>query len=338
MHAFVAGIEYFLPKRALTTEELSSLFPAWSVEAIDAKTGIRHRHIAGRDECASDLGVAAALRLFRSGTCRPSDIDFLLFCTQSPDYVLPTTACLVQDRLGISMNAGAIDCSIGCSGFVYGLGISEGLIASGQAMNILLITADTYSKYINESDRTSRTLFGDGAAATLIRGRSGDAPTLGPFVYGTNGEGANDLIVRNSGTRLTYMSNEATPVSETGRPEPGFLTMNGPRIFQFAISTVPRAVSMLLEKAEMTMDDIDLFVFHQANAYLLEELRRRLRIPQEKFQVTISHCANTVSSTIPIALKHAELEGKLKIGHVIMLVGFGVGYSWSATIVRWSLP
>src|SRR5882757_8094155 len=168
MHAAVRSVEYFLPEATLTTNQLSSEFPDWSVEKIDSKTGIECRHISGPEECASDLAVAAANKLFASGACRPEEIDYILLCTQSPDYFLPTTACLVQDRLGIPTTAGALDFNLGCSGYIYGLGLANGLVESGQAATILLLTADTYTKHISADDKACMALFGDGGAATLI--------------------------------------------------------------------------------------------------------------------------------------------------------------------------
>src|SRR5690242_4756485 len=157
-HASIAAIQYYLPERAVSTFELSAQFPEWSVEKIDEKTGIRERHVAGADECASDLAVAAARKLFDSDACSPADIDYILLCTQSPDYFLPTTACLVQERLGIPTVSGALDFNLGCSGFIYGLGLAQGLIASGQASNVLLIMAETYSKFIHPLDKSVRTI------------------------------------------------------------------------------------------------------------------------------------------------------------------------------------
>ncbi len=336
MNAFIAGIEYFLPQNTLSTEELSARFPSWSVEAIDAKTGIHSRHVADPEECASDFAVSAAVRLFQSGICCPEEVDFVLLCTQSPDYVVPTTACLLQSRLGIRTGAGALDYNLGCSGFVYGLGLCEGLVASGQAKTLLLITAETYSKYLAESDKTSRTIFGDGAAVTLIRSRQG-CPSIGPFIYGTDGAGAENLIVPNRSTRNGTSSKAIVPNGATCDRKQNFLYMNGAKVFEFAIDTIPTVVGALLDRAELELHQIDLFVFHQANAYLLEALRKQLKIPPEKFVVVIGHCANTVSSTIPVALKHAEIDGKLKSGHIVMLVGFGAGYSWAASIVRWAV-
>ena len=337
MQAFISAIEYYLPENTVSTEDLAAGFPGWSVAKIDEKTGIRNRHIAAPGECSSDLAVAAGRKLFASGACRPEDIDFVLLCTQSPDYFLPTTACLIQDRLGIPTTAGALDFNLGCSGFIYGLGLGQGLVASGQASKVLLLTAETYSKFMNPGDRGVRTIFGDAAAATLLESRDAMRPFIGPFVYGTDGSGAPNLIVPTGGMRRPRTPETAISVEdETGsvRSQDN-LFMNGAEIFVFTIDAVPKSVAALLQKACLTAADIDLFVFHQANRYMLEHLRRRLKIPPEKFQLSMAHCGNTVSSTIPIALKHAMDEGKVSPGTVLMLVGFGVGYSWGATILRW---
>lgn len=307
----------------------------WGVEKIDAKTGIKERCIAAEDECASDLAFAAANRLFDSGACAAEDIDFLLFCTQSPDYALPTTACLLQERLSLPVTAGALDYNLGCSGFIYGLGLAQGLIATGQAHNLLLLTAETFSKYLGYSDRSTRTLFGDGAAATLVTAHAHSSPYIGPFVYGTDGRGKKDLIAINTGFRRTPVSDKYGDGNESGTSHNGVLFMNGRNVFDFAISTVPYNVNAVLVKANLTLADIDLFVFHQANAYLIEEIRKLLGIPSDKIQLTIEHCANTGSSTIPIALKHAAIERRIAKGSRILICGFGVGYSWGAAIVRW---
>jgi 3-oxoacyl-[acyl-carrier-protein] synthase-3 len=337
MHAVISAIEYFLPTGAVSTAELSAEFPGWSVEKIDEKTGIQCRHIAGPDECASDLAVNAARKLFDSGACEPESIDFVLLCTQSPDYFLPTTACLVQDRLGIPTTAGALDFNLGCSGFIYGLGLAQGLISSGQASNVLLITAETYSKFIHRRDKSVRTIFGDAAAATLVRGVETESPVIGPFVYGTDGQGMPNLIVPTGGMRQPRTAETGVPVEDQSgnvRSQDN-LYMNGAEIFNFTLRVVPQCIDQLLSKAGLTMEGIDLFILHQANRYMLEHLRKRMDIPEEKFSVAMSHCGNTVSSTIPIALKHAACEGRLTSGSRVMLVGFGVGYSWGATLLRW---
>lgn len=336
MHAAVRAIEYFLPPGTLSTNQLAAEFPDWSVAKIDAKTGIECRHISSPEECASDLAVAAAQKLFSSGACRPEEIDYVLLCTQSPDYFLPTTACLVQDRLGIPTTAGALDFNLGCSGYIYGLGLAEGLICSGQASRVLLLTAETYSKFLNPLDRSVRTIFGDAAAATLLIAAHADAPLLGPFVYGTNGAGGENLIVPAGGMRRPRSNDTAIEADDEqgNRRAPDNLFMNGPEIFNFTLSAVPASVQRLLEKSGVSLDQIDLFVFHQANRYMLDHLRKRMAIPADKFVLAMQGCGNTVSSTIPIALKHASANGQIAPGSLIMLVGFGVGYSWGATLWR----
>ena len=337
MHACIAGIEYHLPQKTVSTADLSAEFPEWSVEKIDDKTGIRERHVAAADECSSDLAVAAAHKLFESGVCRAEDIDYVLLCTQSPDYFLPTTACLVQDRLGIPATAGALDFNLGCSGYVYGLGLAEGLIATEQASNVLLLTAETYTKFLHARDKSVRTIFGDGAAATLVTAVSAEQPLIGPFIYGTDGQGAPNLIVPTGGMRKARTPETAVATEDDSgnvRTHDN-LFMDGAEIFNFTLSAVPKSVNALLAKAGVTLEQIDLFVFHQANKYMLEHLRKRMKIPAEKFQLTMAHCGNTVSSTLPIALKHAACDGRLKDGTLVMLVGFGVGYSWGAALVRW---
>jgi 3-oxoacyl-[acyl-carrier-protein] synthase-3 len=324
--AAISAVEYYLPQNVLSNEQLSSEFPEWSVDKIDAKTGIRQRHIAAENECSSDLAVEAAKKLFCTGACQPEQIDYVLFCTQSPDYFLPTSACLIQARLGIPQSTGALDYNLGCSGFVVGLGLAKGLIETGQATNVLLLTGETYSKFIHASDRTTRTIFGDAAAATLVSAVATRGQQLiGPFIYGTDGTGAEHLIVPAGGMR------------HPGKPETAreHLFMNGAEIFDFTLRTIPKCVHDLLERANLPLEAVDLFVFHQANEYMLEHLRKKLKIPPEKFVVAMGHCGNTVSSTIPIALKEALQAGLLKSGHLVMLVGFGVGYSWAATLLRW---
>lgn len=335
--AGITGIEYYLPRGKLTNEQLASEFPEWSPDRISAKTGIRQRHIADEGTCSSDLGVAAAELLFGAGHCTPGDVDFVLLCTQSPDYFLPTTACLVQDRLGIPTTAGALDFNLGCSGYVYGLSLAKGLVETGQARKLLLITAETYSKFIHPEDRSVRTIFGDAGAATLVEAVAGaESEHLGPFVFGTDGRGGNNLIVPTGGLRRRpVVDAEATADTSGSRRTENHLYMNGAEIFTFTLATVPGSVSALLSKSGLSLGDIDLFVFHQANQYMLEHLRRKCEIPPDRYYVAMEDCGNTVSCSIPIALKRAQAAGVLRAGMRVMLVAFGVGYSWGATLVDW---
>lgn len=339
MKAKIEGIEYYLPDRVLNNQDLAREFPDWSVEKIQGKTGILQRHIAAENECSSDLAVTAANRLFKQTGRSPKEVDFVLLCTQSPDYFLPTTACLVQDRLGIPTTAGALDFNLGCSGFIYGLGMAQSLILGEQATVVLLITAETYSKFIHPQDKSVRTLFGDAAAATLVGaspdGMKGSRPAV--YVYGTDGSGAGNLIVPAGGMRERCSEETAHETSdESGNVRSlDNLFMNGAEVFTFTLRAIPDCVQRILTKSGRTLDDVDLFVFHQANQYMLEHLRMKLKIPKEKFFIYLHECGNTVSSTIPIALNQAAGEGKLKPGQTVMLVGFGVGYSWGAVLLEW---
>ena len=334
--AAILGTASYLPAAEVTNESLAAQFGDWTPEKILEKTGIHTRRIAGEHECASDLGVRAAEQLFATGVCTPADVDYLLFCTQSPDYFLPTTACLVQDRLGLPTSCGAIDFNQGCSGFVYGLSLAKSLIETAIARNVLLITAETYSKFLNPRDRSVRTVFGDAAAATLIGAVEADRDLLGPFVFGTDGRGAENLIVRAGGLRMPLTDDtrqEREDNSGNWRSDAN-LYMNGPEIFNFTLSTLPKAINGLLARSEQRLEDVDYFVFHQANKFMLDRLRAKLSIAPEKFCIDMDWCGNTVSSTIPIALQRATATGAVREGQNVMLVGFGVGYSWAAAMMR----
>lgn len=335
VQAVIRHIAYHFPEKVLDNEALAAQFPGWTAEKIQEKTGITQRHISGENEFSSDLAVAAAEKLFASGVISREEIDYILLCTQSPDYFLPTTACLVHKRLGLSNDCGALDFNLGCSGFIYGLGLAKGLIETAQARRILLLTAETYSKFIHPLDKSVRTIFGDAAAAVLVTGAEGDEPFIGPFVYGTDGEGAVNLIVPTGGMRQREALSAEEVVDESGNIRTcKNLYMNGGEIFSFTLKSVPAALGELLRKSGLLKENVDLFVFHQANEFMLEALRKKMRLPKERFVISMSHCGNTVSATIPIALKQLEEQGSLTPDMTIALVGFGVGYSWAATMIR----
>lgn len=325
--ARLRAIRSALPEGRLTNAEITARFPEWNAEKILKKTGIRERRIAAHDECASDLGERAARRLFDEGLCSPEEVDFLLVCTQSPDYVLPTTACLLQHRLGLRTDVGAFDFNLGCSGFVYGLSVAKGLIEAGIVRNVLLITTETYSKFLGEHDKSTRTIFGDAAAATLIS--ADDSPTaeeaIGPFLLGTDGAGGDYLIIRSGGARMPGDHPQANERAAK-------LYMDGPGIYRFSLEAVPRAIHELLRKSGRTVEEIDLFVLHQANQFMLEAIRKEADLPTERFGMFLAEVGNTVSATIPIALEHFAATGRLKLAARTMLVGFGVGLSWAACL------
>lgn len=335
--AQISQIAYYLPEQRLGNEELAELFSGWTPESIEAKLGVRQRRIAAPDETATDMAVAAAEKLFERGAVSAKDIDFVILCTQSPDYILPTSACIIQDRLGIARSCGAFDFNLGCSGFVYGLAVARGLIETGLAQNLLLLTSDTYSKYISETDRVTRPLFGDGAAATWVRAVDGDAstePLIGPFVLGTDGSRSGQLIVPAGGRRLPPSPETAIEQIDIkgGSRSQNHLYMDGHGVFSFSMETVPAVLEELLEKAELKRNDVDLFVFHQANRFMLENLRQECDLDERKFVIDMQDKGNTVGSTIPIALVDRQDHGCLKPGDRIVMIGFGVGLSWAGAV------
>lgn len=320
----VSKIEYYLPELVLTNEDLEKEFPEWSSERIQEKVGITQRHISSENETVLDLAVQSSEKLFENYD--RSKIDFILFCTQSPDYFLPTTACILQDKLGLRRNIGAMDFNLGCSGFVYGLAFAKGLIAGGIAQSILLVTSETYTKHINPKDKGNRSIFGDASASAIIEKAENGRDYK--FCLGTDGSGAENLIVKKGAFRTDF---ELSPDSEFS---PENLYMNGPEIFNFTIENIPGLVRETMEVNGLAMDDIDHFVFHQANSFMLNYLRKKTKIPAEKFYIDMEKTGNTVSATIPIALKNMMDKGMLKKGDKVLLAGFGVGYSWGATILE----
>lgn len=330
MNVYIQAISYYLPEKELTNEALVAEFPEWTVEKVAAKVGVSVRHIAGENETAADMGVKASEKLFAEHHIDRSIVDFLLFCTQSPDYYLPTSACLIQEKLGLSTHIGALDFNLGCSGYVYGLSLAKGLIVGGIAKNVLLVTSETYSKYIHPSDKGNRTIFGDAAAATLVS-TEGFAE-IGNFSLGTDGRGAENLIVKKGAMRQADALNDLK-FDENGNPQSSdFLFMNGGEIFNFTTEAVPVLVEDVLNKNELKQDEINLFVFHQANKYMMNYLRKLIDIDAEHFYIHLEKVGNTVSSTIPIALYEAGKESRLN-GN-ILLAGFGVGYSWGGVVLK----
>lgn len=329
MKAFIKDIAYYLPEAVLTNEQIAEMFPEWSAEKVANKVGITERHISAADETATDMAYKAAEALFAQGIDR-SCVDFVLLCTQSGDYFLPSSACLLQDRLGLSKHCGALDFNLGCSGYEYGLAMAKGLIMAGIAKNILLLTAETYTKYIHPQDKGNRTIFGDGASASLIS-TEGFAE-IGEVVVGTDGSGAENLIVRSLGARHKEPLNDLRITEEEGLVSGDHLYMHGGNVFDFTADVVPPMVEELLRKSGLQQDDVDLWIFHQANKYMINYLRRLLEIDKDKFYLFMEKVGNTVSSTIPIAMVEARREGRLH-GNVL-LAGFGVGLSWGGVMLR----
>lgn len=330
MKAYIKAISYYLPDTVLTNEDLVKEFPEWTVEKVAGKVGVNQRHIAGEYETAADMATSAAEKLFKEHAIDRSNIDFILLCTQSPDYYLPTSACIIQNKLGLPTQCGALDFNLGCSGFVYGLSLAKGLLVAGIAKNILLLTSETYSKHIHSRDKGNRTIFGDAAAATLIS--SDGFASIEEFSLGTDGKGAENLIVKKGGLRQPTALNDLQTDESGNLTSSDYLFMNGGEIFNFTSEAVPILVENVLTKNKLDKADITLFVFHQANKYMMNYLRKLIDIEQDKFYFCLENVGNTVSSTIPIALYEAQKEDKLN-GN-ILLAGFGVGYSWGGVVLN----
>ena len=326
----ITNIDYYLPDKVVTNDQLAEQFPDWSSDKIEKKIGIKERHIVKEDETALDLALKAAEKVFNNYD--KDKIDFLMLCTQSPDYYLPTSACVLQNKLGLKTEIGAFDYNLGCSGFIYGLAMAKSLINSNIAENILLITSETYSKHIHPKDKSNRTIFGDAAAAIVIEKL--EEEYIGEFVLGTDGSGYKNLIVPNGGLRNKYNPNAKEIDDGSGSIRTNNnLYMNGPEIFNFTIKAVPKVVSETLEKNNTTLEGVDYVIFHQANKYMNEYLRKKINIPKDKFYLNILHTGNTVSATIPIAIKDCLNNNIIKKGDKVLLLGFGVGYSWGGTII-----
>ena len=331
--AAVRAISVYLPEGVLDNAELVRQFGTWTENKIYGKTGVSERRVVG-DEKVSDLAAAAGERLFEEHGIDRSSIDFLLLCTECPDYFLPATACIVQNRLGLRKDAGALDYNLGCSGFVYGLALAKGLVLGGVARRVLLITAETITRTIHPQDKSTRTLFGDAAAATLVEASAERG--IGEFVLGTDGSGADRLII--PAGAWAQPSSPETRVETKNKwgnvRTPENLYMDGPEILKFSMEVAPSCMNDTLERNRTSLEHLRLVVLHQASHMMLVKLRELLAIPEEKFVFNIEKYGNTVSSTIPIALYDSMQSGRLGKGDSVLVMGFGVGLSWGVTVLR----
>nr|WP_280528720.1 ketoacyl-ACP synthase III [Providencia huaxiensis] len=334
--AKIKALGKYLPMKVLSNEQLADEFPTWSVEKIYEKTGIKKRHISEEKETCSSMAIKAAEDLFKKTNLDRKDIDYILLCTQSPDYLLPTTACIVQNKLNIPKTAGALDFNLGCSGYVYGLSLAKGLIESHQAKNILLITSEMYSKYINNKDKSVRTLFGDAATATLVSAVESEHDLIHSFIFGTDGNGAENLIVPHGGSKepISDSSNQEFEDNHGNVRSPKNLYMNGAEILTFTLLNVPKSINAVLEKAAISKESINKVIFHQANKFMLDKLKKKIGFSDEQFLVSYEEYGNTVSSTIPLGIINGIDNKEIDSTKNILICGFGVGYSWGGCIIE----
>jgi len=334
----LSAIQTYFPEKILDNESLAELYDDWTAEKIFAKTGVKKRHIIGDDEFVSDLAVRAAEKIFSKNIADRADIDALILCTQTPDFALPSTAALIHKQLGLPAECMAFDFNHGCTGFIYGLSIAGSLISSGQAKKALLITAETYSRWCHPEDKSVTTIFGDGAAAMCLE-KDDLGPGIGPFLFGTDGRGFRQLTVPVSAAHALKLDQSSleTVVDKSGNTRTAAnLYMNGPELFRFAITSVPKLVNNLLQSADKKLADLDAFVFHQANTFMRQNIQKKLKIPDEKMIYGLEEVGNTVSASIPIAIQQAFKREDIKPGDKLMLVGFGVGYSWGGCFLTWN--
>ena len=334
LRAKIVAIAHALPEKVVDNKE-AFLDGAADVSSLIEKIGIRSRHVAGKDEFVSDLAGKAAQKLFDQGHATAGDIDALVVCSQTGDYALPGPAFQVHARLGLSEKCMVLDFNHGCTGFIYGLGIAGSLIHSGLARHVVLIMAETYSKWCYPKDKAVAMIFGDGASAVYLTGAE-EKDGIGPFVFGSQGKGFNQLTVPVSGAHA--MDKDLLSFPETGDASKNVrracdLHMNGPEVFRFAMATVPALVEEVL--ARNRRGDIHKYVLHQANKYMLKSLQDKMRIADDKMIYEMDDIGNTVSASIPIAIERAYGKGNIRRGENLLLAGFGVGYSWGGTVIRW---
>lgn len=321
-----------LPAKVVTNAELAVENPGWRMDQVVAKSGVQSRHIAAPHETAFDLAARAAEAVGQEVDLEA--LDGIIFCTQTPDYVMPSNAFLLQERLGIGDGILAFDINLACSGFVYGLAICRGLILGGQAKQILLVNADTYSRLINPGDRSARVLFGDGAAATVVSSES-DRLRLVDFELSSSGRNWRKFYIPAGGFRERKDINAGqVEIDGSGNQRTREdIHMDGLGVWSFVNSAVPVQINTLLSRNAMSLSDVDLFIFHQASALTLDSLERRLQIPPEKTYRHLETVGNTVSASIPITLASASREGRLVEGMRILIAGFGVGLSAGSAII-----
>ncbi len=337
MKATIAAITYALPETVLTNERLREKYPDWDFDRLVARTGVCERRIAAEGETALDLAEIACQRLVNERDLDPATIDAVVFSTQTPDHLIPSNACILHGRLGLRRDAPAFDASGGCAGYIYGLKQAQDMLANRNAHNILLVTADTYSRLIHDEDRATRCLFGDGAAASLIAPAENGGGIL-DIALGADGRYYDRFMVPAGGARQPLNSETATPVQDkSGNTRTAEnIKMDGMGVLSFFNSTVPGEVKSILEKNNMTPNDIDFFVFHQASGAALDSLKKVLRIPDKKMVREMEKTGNLVAASIPVALKRAIENGKIGENSTVLLCGFGVGLTWGTVIVKLS--
>ena len=331
----IHNIEYYLPENIITNDELARLNPDWDMDSIQNWTGVSKRFYAKSNQTALDLAFISSEKLLEDIEVSRDQIDGLIFCTQSNDHIMPPNSTILHGLLKLSEDVFSFDFNLACSGFIYGLFIANGLIETNVAKNILLINADTYSKYVNDKDRSTKVLFGDAASTSILR-KSTNRKGLIDIICSTSGINFDKIIVPAGGTRKpkSNKTNILKKDQNGNLRSDENLQMNGLAVYSFVNTKVPKQINKLLSRNKINIDEIDLFVFHQANKLVLESLTKILKIDTKKVFINIDKVSNTVSASIPIALKDAQEEGKIKDGYKVLCSGFGAGLSWGTCILQ----
>lgn len=327
----VEHIEYHLPETIVTNEALAMRNPDWQMDKVAAHTGVKQRHIAEANETALDLAFEACKKLGPE----IRGVDAIVFCTQSGDYIMPSNACVLHKLLELPENVLAFDFNLACSGYIYGLAIVRGLLLTGAAKKALLVTGDTYSKYINKKDRSSRVLFGDGASASILS-LSASKNSVIDIECATAGKGYEKFIIMAGGCRTprTEKTREAIKDNSGNMKTSEDIQMDGMGILTFVNSRVPEQIRLVLSRNSLKVEDIELFIFHQASSMALDSLTRLLSIKPEKVFRNMENVGNTVSTSIPMALKDALTACRIKKGGKVILCGFGAGLSWATALLE----
>ncbi len=334
MRISIEAIEFALPDRVVTNADLARENPGWDMKRLLERTGVEERRVAGPNETALDLGHRACLALAAKDALNPDNIDALIFCTETPDYPLPPNSSVLHGLLNLPTNVMAFDITLACSGFVYAIGIARSLILSGTARRVLIVTADTYSRLIHAGDRSSRCLFGDGAAATIVG--TGLGIEILDIDFKTSGAQYDRFIVRAGGSRIPRSDTTCriTVDRSSNIRTAEHIEMDGLGVLSFFNTVVPQAVTDILRRNALSPDKVDCYVFHQASLVALQGIAKGLNIPFDRLVVNLAKIGNLVSASVPIALRHAMDEERLKAGQNAILCGFGVGLSWATALVR----
>ena len=333
MNVIIKSIEYYLPENIVTNEDLQKENPKWNLEKVAEKSGVYQRHIAGDKETAYDLSIKACEKLFRSYD--KHNIDGIIYCTQSPDYIIPSNSFLLHNYFGLKENVFAYDFNHACTGYIYGLAMANAFVKAGMAEEILLVNADTYSKYINPKDRSTRVLFGDGAAVTVVKAVNEQTGII-DIKLESYGAGYDKFWIPAGGLR-SPKSGETSIEIENDRGDirtQNDIEMDGFGVWSFINSVVPKQIDRILKKNNLEKIDIDQFIFHQASKMTIESIMRLMKLNEDKIYINIRNTGNTVSASIPIAIKDAIDIGKIETGSTLILSGFGVGLSYGTILME----